>query len=533
MTIRSRGGTISAKSRIAAWAVSIVTLMAVATITTGISISPAEGSQSARASAEPASYSIFGSATPSGQPDSETRAVELGVRFSSSTSGWITAVRYYRASEALSSSRGTIWSSDGSILARADFPKASGIGWQTTQLANPVKIESGRTYVASYFAPNGRYAADISSLSAAKPKQTFGLTATAGVYSYGSSMPASIWKDSNYYADLVFSKSLSVLPTQPSAGSSQTTSNSVSTGSSRPTTTAAVSTAPTTSNSTTVRPSTTTSTSSSTASAGVPPRSTFPSETNTGVPAGTSLSGYTGPCTITTPNTVIDAKTVNCGLTIRASGVKITRSRINGTVATDENSTGYSFAISDSEVNVGQNPSTGIGSVDFTALRVHVTGGNRSIHCYRACTVQDSYVHGQFADYSGVYHESGIRMGQSAVIRHNTITCDAPNIPPDAGCSADLTGYGDFAPVQNNLIEGNLFLAGTGGYCAYGGSTGGKPYSSSTNNIVFRNNIWEVGSNPSRPSCYYGPITSFDSNAPGNRWENNLFDNGKVVAPAN
>ena len=50
------------------------------------------------------------------------------------------------------------------------------------------------------------------------------------------------------------------------------------------------------------------------------------------MPAGVSLSAYTGPCTISAANTVIDAKTINCDLTIRDHGVKITRSKINGTV---------------------------------------------------------------------------------------------------------------------------------------------------------------------------------------------------------
>ena len=79
--------------------------------------------------------------------------------------------------------------------------------------------------------------------------------------------------------------------------------------------------------------------------------------------------------------------------------------------------------------------------------------------------------YGQFKDDSGSYHEGGIRMGQNTIIRHNTIACDAPDMPPDGGCSAPLTGYGDFTPVTDNLIERNLFKATPAGYCAYGGST--------------------------------------------------------------
>lgn len=38
----------------------------------------------------------------------------------------------------------------------------------------------------------------------------------------------------------------------------------------------------------------------------------FPGPNNTGVPAGTQLTAYTGSCVITTPNTVIDKKIVDC-----------------------------------------------------------------------------------------------------------------------------------------------------------------------------------------------------------------------------
>ena len=209
----------------------------------------------------------------------------------------------------------------------------------------------------------------------------------------------------------------------------------------------------------------------------------------------------------------------------------MTRSKIVGSIRTDENSTGYSFTISDSEIDAGNRYNTGIGSVNYTATRVHVYGGNRSIYCYNNCTIADSYVHGQFTDSAGAAHESGIRMGQNTVIRHNTITCDAPNVPPDAGCSAGLTGYGDFTPVTNNLIENNLFKASTGGFCAYGGSSQGKPYSAQTRDIVFRNNVFERGNGG---KCgFYGPITSFDSTRPGNVWSGNVWSDGGPVPPAN
>jgi hypothetical protein len=120
-------------------------------------------------------------------------------------------------------------------------------------------------------------------------------------------------------------------------------------------------------------------------------------------------------------------------------------------------------------------------------------------------------------------------MGSGSTLIHNSILCNAPNFPPEAGCSADLTGYGDFAPVQDNLIQGNLFRASTGGTCAYGGSSGGKPYSDDANNIRFIDNVFERGRG--RKCGYWAPIMDFDRSAPGNVWSGNTWDDGTVVTP--
>lgn len=257
----------------------------------------------------------------------------------------------------------------------------------------------------------------------------------------------------------------------------------------------------------------------------------FPNSDTTGVPAGTTLTPYTGPCTIQTPGYVIDAKQVDCSLRILARNVVITNSKINGTVYADYNQNQGSFTITDSEVDAGDGPWTGIGDAWFTAERVEVTGGTRSINCYANCTVRDSYVHGQLHDTTGVHHESGIRINTNSTLIHNTIACDAPDFPPDAGCSAAITGYPDFDPVRNNRVDGNLIIAGSGGYCSYGGSTTGKPYSGQTADIRFTNNVYQKGS--SGKCGFWGAITSFDTRAPGNVWSNNLYDDGTPVPPAN
>lgn len=267
----------------------------------------------------------------------------------------------------------------------------------------------------------------------------------------------------------------------------------------------------------------------------------WPYAGNTGIPAGTSLSTYSGSCMVTTNSTAFTAKTINCDpLTIAATGVTITNSKINGSVLIDSPpNPAYSFTITDSEVDVGDispgDEDSGIGEANFTATRVHVYNGRRSIWCENDCTVTDSYMHGQATDETGAAHEAAVRQGDGSTLIHNSILCNAPDVPPDAGCSADLTGYGDFAPIQNNLVYRNLFLATTGGFCAYGGSSGddgSKPFGGDAANIVFQDNIFQRGG-PGGTCGFFGAITDFNDTRPGNVWTNNKYDDGTTLPPAN
>jgi hypothetical protein len=265
----------------------------------------------------------------------------------------------------------------------------------------------------------------------------------------------------------------------------------------------------------------------------VPAPHGFPNSRNTGVPAGVRLTRYMGPCTIMADRTVIDRKLIDCDLIIRARDVVISRSKVNGNISsgTDPKAP-VSFTVVRSTVDASPHQPrevTAVGEVHFTVIRSDVSGGNRGSNCWYGCKIVYSYFHGQDTDRSGTWHESGIRMGQRAVLRRNTIACDAPDVPPDAGCSAPLTGYGDAGPVRDNLIRGNLFKATPGGTCAYGGSTPDKPYSNRARNIRFIDNVFERGKTG---KCgVWFPIADFDPNAPGNVWTGNVWKGGGVVPP--
>jgi hypothetical protein len=155
---------------------------------------------------------MFGdSATPARPSDSDTTATELGVKFKASADGWITGVRFYKGSGNTGTHTGTLWDEDGNRLASTTFTDETGTGWQTASFPTPVQVEGGATYVASYFAPNGRYAADPA-FFALKEHDTPPLTGLKadtpggnGVYRSGySGFPTSTFNGGNYYVDVTF-----------------------------------------------------------------------------------------------------------------------------------------------------------------------------------------------------------------------------------------------------------------------------------------------------------------------------------------
>ena len=293
-------------------------------------------------------------------------------------------------------------------------------------------------------------------------------------------------------------------------------------------------TTPSTSPTTTVPTTVPTSTAPPTTQPTTDPPAAWPNESNTGPAADVVLTNYTGPLTITAANTVIDSKTVNGDLDIRATGVMIKNSVINGEVSNYDNDATSSFTIQDSIVHNGKRDACMcVGSHNFIALRIEVIGGNRGMYCESTCTITDSYIHG--TDLKATQHASAIRVEQNTTLRHNTLKCDWTAITDsEIGCSADMTGYPDFAPIKNNTIDNNFFAANPAGlgFCAYGGGTNGKPFSgdpTNATNIKFTDNVFERGSN--NKCGTWGPITDFISGRAGNVWTGNVWDNGGVVPP--
>jgi hypothetical protein len=154
---------------------------------------------------------------------SDGGAVELGVRFRADRDGWISGIRFYKGAQNTGTHVGSLWSSGGALLGRATFAGESASGWQTVSFDGPVPIAAGTTYIASYHAPNGRYAltsgAFATAGTATAPVRALagGEDGPNGVYSYGSApaFPTETFGNANYWVDVTFSATQPVDATSP------------------------------------------------------------------------------------------------------------------------------------------------------------------------------------------------------------------------------------------------------------------------------------------------------------------------------
>ncbi len=151
-----------------------------------------------------------------GEPESDPSQIEVGVKFRSDVSGYITGLRFYKTPEGTGTHVGHLYTAGGTQLAEATFTKETASGWQQVNLASPVAISANTTYVAAYYAPKGRYAALSGYFSVvgadAAPLHALasGVSGGNGVYHYGgngslfSEGGPESYNGTNYMADVVF-----------------------------------------------------------------------------------------------------------------------------------------------------------------------------------------------------------------------------------------------------------------------------------------------------------------------------------------
>ena len=159
--------------------------------------------------------------------ENDPNAVELGVKFRSEQAGFITGLRFYKTSGNTGTHVGHLWTANGTQLAEATFSGETASGWQQVSLDSPVAIDANTTYIASYHAPNGDYAASNNYFATggfdSAPLHALGdgVDGPNGIYKYGpsgglfSGTGPDTFQSSNYGVDVVFENTVGPDTTPP------------------------------------------------------------------------------------------------------------------------------------------------------------------------------------------------------------------------------------------------------------------------------------------------------------------------------
>jgi hypothetical protein len=160
---------------------------------------------------------LFGStAVPDSETASDLNSAELGVKFSSSSSGTITGMRFWKNS--INTGGGThsasLWSATGNLLASATFANETASGWQEVLFPQPVQITAGTTYVASYHTYDGAYSGVVGYFGTPLSNGPLTAPVNAGVYAYSSSpvFPSNTYLSANYWVDVLFAANAAGVP---------------------------------------------------------------------------------------------------------------------------------------------------------------------------------------------------------------------------------------------------------------------------------------------------------------------------------
>jgi hypothetical protein len=162
------------------------------------------------------------------------------MQFAPSVSGYVTGVRFFKGLNNTGTHVGNLWSITGTLLATVTFGSETTSGWQLAYFPSPVAVSANTSYVISYNAPNGHYAADNGYLTNALSNPPLlgladGKNGPNGVYQYGAGgFPTTGASATSFWVDPVFNTAptigkatpvslwpASAVPSTPAAPTSQ------------------------------------------------------------------------------------------------------------------------------------------------------------------------------------------------------------------------------------------------------------------------------------------------------------------------
>uniref|UniRef100_UPI003564447C DUF4082 domain-containing protein n=1 Tax=Actinotalea sp. TaxID=1872145 RepID=UPI003564447C len=132
------------------------------------------------------------------------RAIQAGERFSTSTAGQVTALRFYKSAQATGTHSVRLWSPTGTLLVSRPWTGAANAsGWQTVQLPTPITLTVGAQYTVTYYSSNGRLGRTPLELQAARTRGPLTIPAGGGVTIFGTGYPRTA-TSAGHGVDLVF-----------------------------------------------------------------------------------------------------------------------------------------------------------------------------------------------------------------------------------------------------------------------------------------------------------------------------------------
>jgi hypothetical protein len=154
-------------------------------------------------------------ASPAVASANDSDSLELGVKFTPSTNGTVTGVRFYKGTGNTGAHTGSLWTLGGTLLARVTFSGETASGWQTAHFVTPVPVTAGVTYVASYYAPTGHYSTTSNFFTSTWSNGLLSAPATTnGLFRYGGdNFPNSSYQATNYWVDPLFVSDGTTAPT--------------------------------------------------------------------------------------------------------------------------------------------------------------------------------------------------------------------------------------------------------------------------------------------------------------------------------
>jgi hypothetical protein len=455
------------------------------------------------ATASTTTESLFSGSPTAVTASSDSKSVELGVTFVPKVSGQILGVQFLKDSHDTGTHTGSLWTSNGTLVARATFTGESARGWQRVLFSGAVPVNAGTTYTASFHAPNGHY--DSTSHYFDKAHVSGDLTAPigAGLKAYGTSSAFPTYNGrngSNYWVDVIFAPAAaSAAPTPtvtplpaptetPTATASPTPSVTPTLPAPTPTVTPTLP-APTPTVTPTLPAPTPTPTSGGLnfnyvvpltglkANLGTKPN-VWPNATNTGVPAGTVLKA-SGGLIIKAAGTVLSGLDIKGCVDIQANNVVIKNSRITcgrSTLALRVFPGFGNFLLQDSEIN-GLGAAAGCaGYGDFVLLRDNLHDCIDGVDGGGNLVVEYSYIH-NLTRLTGTHNDAYQTVGGvHNLLVGNTLQAyraDTKDFMNSAIQTGHLSNNFSDTLVEYNYMDGGNFTVNAGAQSTSGHTIAG------------------------------------------------------------